>query len=342
MKDTLKKGIAVIGTVATLGVGGFTADIAIDKANIPVNEKLIIAKEEIIASSTKTYISNGKEVVKYAFKGDTVHAGVDELTNFRTDKVRVYTTKDPLVRKMRVYSPGSFIQENGVWYSIDSATTTKESFDLQTDGIFENLIKRTSKIVGADTSNIFETKDTYYGTSFSTGGRPDSSQLWYGGWSDHYYSYIEWDLTGTPTSAETTSAQVCLKVADIAANWADMQIRRVTASWTESGVTLAAHPTDAGATGQIDVTQPLVDESYDCTNITTYYENWKDGTWDNYGIVFADVGSNSNARGGWYSEDQTGTSDDPYLEITYTPSAQDKTIKIQNAIIKINNSTIKQ
>jgi len=328
MKFTLKKGIAIAGTLLAMGGGGaaVSVDVQKDIAALPVNEKLKVESKEIIASSTKEYISNGKEVVKYSYKGAEVLPEQNEIVDLRTDKNRVFTsTTDPQYRVMRVYAPGSFTKDEttGKWHAVDAATTTKTAYDLQTKSLIQNVMDRTITPVidtiinkaEASSQTVYETKDTFYGTSYSTGGEPDSAMIYYGGWGDFYYGHIEWDLTGTPTSAQTSVAQTCFKVETKATNWAQMSLYRITSSWTEAGVNSTTYPTYT-TDGAVTMTTVAADETFYCTNVTTIYEGWKDGTYSNYGFRLHSA-YNGDSRGAYYSEDQAGTDSDPYLQITY-------------------------
>ncbi len=314
MSNKIKRGIAGVvlaGTIVVSGVflGGAVEDIQIEA--LPDHEKLVVTKDKIITS--KEYLDErGVPHVVYQYKGDVIADEKDEIVEERTTSQRVYRTEDPEIFTMRVYSKGTFQKDDttGEWTSRETATTTKDAFDLQVLGFIPQVF--------ADTSSVYETKDTFYGTAFLAGPNDTNIELSYGGWADHYYSYVEWDLTGTPTSAQTTDAKVYFKSSTIATNWADVQIRLVTSSWAEATLTRTNLPTDAGITDQIDQTQPVLDETYYSTSILLFYENWKDGVWSNYGLKLHDVGSNTDAQGNYHSSNAVGTTNDPYLEITYT------------------------
>lgn len=307
MKKTLST-ISAIGILAGAGVLINDAFVSVRINNLPNNEKLKVKKEEILESRI-----NGNEI-KYFYKGDSVPVENNEIVSERTENHRVFKINDNQY-KMRVYAKGTFIKDENTqeWRTMESATTTKEAYNLQVSGII-TLLK-------AAVSNVYETQDTFYGTVFDAGPNDTHLALKYGGWGDHYYSYIQWDLTGTPPSSQTTDCRLFLNASKIATNWADVQIRRVTSSWDETTVTRTVNPTDAGATGQIDQTQPIAIDTYYSTSILTFYNNWKDGVWTNYGLKLHDVGSNSDAQGDYYSSNNTGTDKDPYLEITYNPSS---------------------
>lgn len=323
-------GIIIGSTIAISGVVITNAQI---QADIPLNLQLKVPKGEIIES--RVYSDGEKNIVTYSFLGASVIDEPNEIISQRAENKKVFIGDKQGEYKMRVYSNGSFTKDKQTdqWVHIDTATTTEDSFNIQTAGLFGGLIKNAF----ADISNVYETKDTFYGTSFLPGPNHTNTLLWYGGWGDHYYDYIEWDLTGTPTSAETTDAIVYFKASGIATNWANMQIRRVTSSWAEATLTRTNLPTDAGTTDQIDQTQPLSSETYYGTSILLFYENWKDGTWTNYGIVLKDL-FNTNSQGTYYSSNQAGTSDDPYLEITYTTSTTISPRASINGNIQINGT----
>lgn len=164
--------------------------------------------------------------------------------------------------------------------------------------------------------SIQESKDTYYGTVYTTGGAPDATTLNIGGWGDYYYSYIEWNLAGSPIVA--SECLISLMVAGVAVNSPLPTIRRVSSTWTEAGVTLAAHPTE-NSTTIATLTNPITIGvgNRDEQAITSLYNSWKDNTYDNYGIKIHS-GSNNNTASNYYSSDHVTAGNRPYLEVTYT------------------------
>ena len=173
------------------------------------------------------------------------------------------------------------------------------------------------------TFSYTETKDTYYGTSFTTGGAPDAETLAIGGWGEFYYPYIEWVLTGTPVSADTFKAFVSLNISGLAVNDSTSTLRRVTSSWTEAGVTNAAHPTDT-ATGEVSLGNmmsyaPSALNPRIMVDWTQMYKDWKDGVNSNFGVKVHSAGNN-NAQHNLCSSDNLNSNLQPLLIISYAPA----------------------
>ncbi len=183
-----------------------------------------------------------------------------------------------------------------------------------------------------------ETKDTYYGTSFTTGGAPDSTAIWYGGWGDHYYGYVEWDLTNSPSDPMTMKAMVAFFVASVPPNDPVPKLYQVTSTWTEAGVTLASHPTN-NATPFATV-PTVMTIGYKNTDITVQYKRWKNGTDVYFGLNIRDTGSNSNAQGSFASSDETDVNKLPFLDLSYF-SGTFREKKLRPAIFKPGSARLK-
>ena len=157
-------------------------------------------------------------------------------------------------------------------------------------------------------------KDTYYGTSFTTGGCPDCADLSIGGWGDAYLDYLEFDLTGSPSDISTVKAEFW--VYGSAPNNPTIEIRRITSAWTEVGVTKTSVPTEVAYT-----TIPAIPSSpaWIITDITTLYKGWKNGTYTNFGLKMHYTNTGAQNNGSVASSDNATAANRPKLVITYTP-----------------------
>lgn len=162
------------------------------------------------------------------------------------------------------------------------------------------------------TFSYSEDKDTFYGTSFTTGGDPNGQELWYGGWGDHYYAFIEWDLSTAPTGGNIKSAKVAFYVVSVPPNNPSIRYHRVTASWTEAGVTSGSNPS-FNATPFATPANTMT-TGYDLTDISSQVREWKNGIVSNFGLSVRDT-NNNNARGGYGSSDNSDVNKQPYLQI---------------------------
>lgn len=164
-------------------------------------------------------------------------------------------------------------------------------------------------------TTYYENKDTYYGTTFTTGGAPESTQLWYGGWGDHYYGFVEWDLSGTPKDTDTSLCRVFFYVEQVPTNDPVPKYYRVTSSWTETGVNSTTNPTFDPT--PFATPPSVMTAGANFTDITTQYNNWRNGSQSNFGLSIRDTGSNTQAQGAFASSDNTDLTRLPYLEVTY-------------------------
>jgi hypothetical protein len=162
------------------------------------------------------------------------------------------------------------------------------------------------------TFSYSENKDTYYGTSFTTGGAPDSEELWWGGWGDFYYPFIEWDLSSAPTGGNIKSAKVAFYVVGAPPNNPSLNYHRVTASWTEAGVTSGSNPSYNGTAFATPANTMSV--GYDLTNISAQVREWKNGIVSNFGLTVRAT-NNSNTRSAYGSSDNSDVNKQPYIEV---------------------------
>lgn len=157
-----------------------------------------------------------------------------------------------------------------------------------------------------------ENKDTYYGTSFTTGGAPDSEELWYGGWGDHYYAFVEWDLSSLPSGGNIKSAKTAFYVNSVPPNNPSIRYHRVTSSWTEAGVTSSTNPS-FNAT-QFATPANTMTVGYDLTIVSGQVRDWRNGVHSNFGLSIRDT-ANSNSRGAYASSDNVDSGKHPYIEV---------------------------
>ena len=160
-----------------------------------------------------------------------------------------------------------------------------------------------------------EGKDTYYGTTYMQNGGTNSETLSYGGWSDYYYDYLEFDLSMLPSDTQTTKAELYLYVTTNAPNDPGLQIYRITQSWTEAGVTSSNKPTSV-----LYKNFGTVLTGWNIVDITDLYKDWKSGEYSNYGVKLNPT-SNNNTNGAFASSDNTNASIRPKLVVTFTSTS---------------------
>lgn len=179
--------------------------------------------------------------------------------------------------------------------------------------LLHSFIKESVGDVFTDATFTYtENKDTYYGTSFTTGGAPDSEELWNGGWGDHYYAFVEWDLSSAPSGGNIKSAKVALYVNSVPPNNPNLNYHRVTASWTEAGVTSSSNPSFNATAFATPVNTMTI--GYDLTIISGQVRDWRNGVHSNFGLTIRDT-NNNNTRGAYASSDNVDSGKHPYIEV---------------------------
>lgn len=153
--------------------------------------------------------------------------------------------------------------------------------------------------------------DTCYGTVYVQNGCPDSPTLYIGGYGDTYFDFFQFDLTGSPASANTTKVELWLY--GNAPNDPSLQMRRITQPWTEAGVTSATNPASTFYKYMSPVPQTA---GWNVTDITDLYNGWKDGVYPNYGIELVPR-SVLQTNGSIASSDNSDSTIRPKLVITY-------------------------
>lgn len=173
----------------------------------------------------------------------------------------------------------------------------------------------TGQIEVATLQPASEGVDTFYGTTFYTSGQPYKDELWFGGWGDAYFPFLQFDLTGSPAPTATITAQLHLYAAHLGPFDPGLQLWRVTEAWTETAVTASANPT-----GQFLFNLPPVQLGWNIIDITSIYLDWKANPAANFGIELVSSNTN-NTRGDFQSSDSANAPDlRPKIMVTYDTS----------------------
>lgn len=268
------------------------------------------AKSQLTSLSFSTSKTDTKQILIGTDRGD----GKEWYTRISSFRVWDSGKQGQGTGQKTAIVPVSFTLVNGK--PVMRKTITKAFFDGSVGDVFTDA-----------TATYTENKDTYYGTSFTTGGNPNGTTLAVGGWGDFYYSYIEWDLTGAPSSQMVSEVLLSLKVQNVAVNNNTGTVRRVTSSWTEAGVTSSSVPTE-NTTTRATLTNPVTVGvgNRDEQSILSLYQEWVDGTNPNYGLKLHST-TNSNAQHNYHSSDAASSDDHPWLiltlvDLTYTRGAK--------------------
>jgi hypothetical protein len=135
---------------------------------------------------------------------------------------------------------------------------------------------------------------------------------------------VSFDLSGIPASATISDAKFHLRLVNSCYYPGHSQDRTVTAyradaDWAESSVTWNNRPGYAEAYGSasVGVTEP--DLGWYSFDVTDLVRGWVNGGFSNYGLMVRapETSGSDFVRFQFYSRDRSGTSYDPYLEVTY-------------------------
>lgn len=231
----------------------------------------------------------------------------------------------------------TYIKQVRVWDSGEHRHTEIAEAELIKKGnkqilrkkITADFLQKAEGFVYTDaTTTIAETQDTYYGSANDTGGQPDSDTLRTGASvADGFYeAFIWWDLTDSPLPEKTLSATVGLTVKAVDTNNPLNRFNVVTSSWDEEDPTSATPPTvttgyDTYLPNPITIGVDGLSE----TEINNIYENWKKGTFANYGVRINFESGTDTCITDYYSSDDSTESNRPYLEIFYIGSVETNT-----------------
>jgi RHS repeat-associated protein len=158
-------------------------------------------------------------------------------------------------------------------------------------------------------------KDTHWGDVYTQSGGPDWDIMRIGGWSDNYYSYIEFSLGSVPSASDIEYALLHLyNNKSTAAN--DAKLERITQSWTEAGVTSSNNPT---ATDIGMAWQSVPNNDWWIVDVTDLVKSWKDGTYTNHGVkIIARYNSGTDYTKDFISSENTDAAKRPKLVVKET------------------------
>lgn len=142
---------------------------------------------------------------------------------------------------------------------------------------------------------LYPSQNSYYGTAYSKGPNAAALTLDIGGWADWYYSFYQFDLTNSLSSAQTELALLALYTTNVPALTPAPVVQRVTSAWDEATLTDLVNPTvvtDADVSPTVTWIRAIGWKYFD---ITTLYEQWKDATYDNYGVRVKATANNNTA-----------------------------------------------
>lgn len=148
-------------------------------------------------------------------------------------------------------------------------------------------------------------------TNLYYGGGQDDGDMSIGGYYDYYYTLLKWNLAGMPRTV--TKAELRLwKVAQGGVR-TTIYLDRVTGNWTEA-TRWANRPT---ATNLSTLPVP-VDNTWYTIDVTQLYNDWQNGTYPNYGVMFRPTSTNAHVHNTMVSTDGADASLRPQLVLTWS------------------------
>jgi uncharacterized repeat protein (TIGR01451 family) len=126
---------------------------------------------------------------------------------------------------------------------------------------------------------------------------------------------MRFDLSAIPSDAVIDSATVYLYCHEEEDDGLAVLVYRITDSWHESTVNWDSAGTDFDTTATVASFTPSDKDRYYSFDLTELVQDWVNGTHPNYGFgLFAPAQDEVKFR----SKEEDGTSEDPYINITYS------------------------
>lgn len=149
------------------------------------------------------------------------------------------------------------------------------------------------------------------------------SRLWPPQTSKKIRSLVKFGLSSIPSNATVTSATLSIYFTNCGGSFSqdinDLNIARVTGSWTENGVTWNTHKDKFDMSTALYKSAPCNSPNkYLNYSVKTFVVNWLNGSQPNYGIgIYGDEGAGISWIKSFHSKEH-GANKPPKLSITYT------------------------
>jgi hypothetical protein len=129
-------------------------------------------------------------------------------------------------------------------------------------------------------------------------------------------SFVKFDLSPLPSGATITAATITLCRTNGSGGARTHELRSVTSTWTETGLTWNNQPTFAGSAGAT----LAVPSSAGCASadVRTDVQAWMLAA-PNFGWRITDLVEATAPQVDWATRENSSTSDRPSLSVTYTP-----------------------
>lgn len=125
------------------------------------------------------------------------------------------------------------------------------------------------------------------------------------------------NITSIPSGSTNISATLNLRSIYRIGNVPTIYVFRVTSNWNESTVTYSSIYTSSTTTGaaSASIAAPPGNVSVDISNIVSY---WVANPTQEFGVMIRESATSGDNWVSFHSKEATGTTNDPYLSVTYT------------------------
>lgn len=149
-------------------------------------------------------------------------------------------------------------------------------------------------------------QDTTVGDAYQKEGAPGAETLSFGGWGDHYYSYVRFELPREATSKDL-DAVLCLYAVNAPPNDPQLEIGVVDDSWDGRTLTIGSRPRDriVGSFGRVT-------KGWNAVDVSSIVAAWTSGQRTNNGIVLVPR-ENNQTNGAFASGESSDESMRPRL-----------------------------
>ncbi len=156
--------------------------------------------------------------------------------------------------------------------------------------------------------------DVWFSSSYNPDG-VDDDKLQVGGWSDEYRSLIRFNLNCLPDVADSAYLYLYAYPRGDSSVPVSMNVYLLTSQWDESSNFY--DPLSGYFAGTVGAPTP---GSWYVLNITSIYNGWKDGTYDNHGFAFLPTSTNNEFNVFRSSDYTADPSLRPKLVVNYNQS----------------------
>jgi hypothetical protein len=169
---------------------------------------------------------------------------------------------------------------------------------------------------GTVLTNVYPSDDAFCRSSSVNNNWGDADYIQLGGWADVYLAGLKFDISLMPSNVSSAKVYLYRIAVGSGSSLSSTKWNRIEEDWSEDTLTYSNRPDGMVNNTGTSVNIPSVGNWLEI-DITTLYNQWKAGTYNNYGIALT---GNSSSYNNIYArfatkEYTTDTSKKPYLEV---------------------------